>query len=168
MRDTTVITMSADQIRDTISGFLQRYGIPSELLIFLGGAFLMIMFLLFIALLLSYIFGSIGLYTLAKRKGYDNPWLAWIPVANTYLAAQVGFNNTGAAWGYLAFSIFCIIVELPSEAFIIQVIGMIIGFNIFRRYSTKYVLLTVINVLTFGFAYPFILFAIRKNVEISK
>lgn len=33
----------------------------------------------------SYIFLAVGLYTMAKRRGIRNPWLAWIPVANMWL-----------------------------------------------------------------------------------
>lgn len=32
-----------------------------------------------------YIFTGLGLYTIAKRRGIHNPWLAWIPFANTWL-----------------------------------------------------------------------------------
>lgn len=32
-----------------------------------------------------YIFQSLGLYTIAKRRGIENPWLAWIPVANYWI-----------------------------------------------------------------------------------
>ena len=32
--------------------------------------------------LLTYILSSVGLYTIAKRRGIENPWMAWIPMAN--------------------------------------------------------------------------------------
>lgn len=51
-----------------------------------------ILMFIFFALLLSlgigvvfYIFRSLGLYTIAKRRGISNPWLAWIPVANGWM-----------------------------------------------------------------------------------
>ena len=34
---------------------------------------------------LSYIFRSVGLYTMAGRRGIRNPWLAWVPVADQWL-----------------------------------------------------------------------------------
>lgn len=43
-------------------------------------------FLLSIAM---YIFTSLGLYTVAKRRGIHNPWLAWIPVANVWLIGSL-------------------------------------------------------------------------------
>lgn len=33
----------------------------------------------------SHIIGGIGFYTLAKRREIPAPWLAWIPVANTFI-----------------------------------------------------------------------------------
>lgn len=33
----------------------------------------------------SYVLLALGLYTMAKRRGIRNPWLAWIPVANLWL-----------------------------------------------------------------------------------
>ena len=32
-----------------------------------------------------YVLQSLGLYTIAKRRGIENPWLAWIPVANYWI-----------------------------------------------------------------------------------
>lgn len=32
-----------------------------------------------------YVFTALALYTIAKRRGINKPWLAWIPFANTWL-----------------------------------------------------------------------------------
>ena len=37
--------------------------------------------------LISYIFQSLGMYKIAQRRHYPNPWMAWIPYANMYLYA---------------------------------------------------------------------------------
>lgn len=39
--------------------------------------------------LICYIFNSLGLYTMAKNRNIDNPWLAWIPLANRYLMGEL-------------------------------------------------------------------------------
>lgn len=36
-----------------------------------------------------YIINAIALYGIAKNRGYDKPWLAWIPYANKYLMGAV-------------------------------------------------------------------------------
>lgn len=39
--------------------------------------------------LLSYILKGVGMYTMAKRQGMDNAWLAFIPFARTYLHGEL-------------------------------------------------------------------------------
>ena len=47
----------------------------------------------------SYIFLALGLYTMAKRRGIKNFWLAWIPVVNVWvlgcIADQYRYVNKG-------------------------------------------------------------------------
>lgn len=37
----------------------------------------------------QYVFGALGLYRIAKRRGIHHPWLAWIPVGNAWLLGSV-------------------------------------------------------------------------------
>lgn len=37
----------------------------------------------------AYILTALALYTIAKRRGLHNPWLAWIPVANIWLLGSI-------------------------------------------------------------------------------
>lgn len=39
--------------------------------------------------LVIYVLGAMGLYTIAKRRGLKNPWLAWIPVGFEWLLGSV-------------------------------------------------------------------------------
>lgn len=39
--------------------------------------------------LITYIFRSLGVYSIAKRRGLNRPWLAWIPVADHWLLGCV-------------------------------------------------------------------------------
>ncbi len=43
-------------------------------------------------LLTFHIFAAIGISTLAKRRGYHRPWLAWIPFAQDYLLGGIADN----------------------------------------------------------------------------
>ena len=42
--------------------------------------------------IVMYIFGALGLMELAKKNKLDNPWLAFIPVGNSYLLGKLGFE----------------------------------------------------------------------------
>jgi len=39
--------------------------------------------------LLSYIFTSLSMYTIAQRRGISNAWLAWIPLANVWILGSI-------------------------------------------------------------------------------
>ncbi|MDD2955765.1 MAG: hypothetical protein PHD67_05550 [Oscillospiraceae bacterium] len=36
-----------------------------------------------------YVFHSLGLYRIMKNRGFENPWMAWVPVANYYAFGKV-------------------------------------------------------------------------------
>ena len=36
-----------------------------------------------------YVLSSLGLYTLAKRRGLKNPWLSWIPLVNCWIVGSL-------------------------------------------------------------------------------
>lgn len=49
------------------------------------GAVLTVFAVVAIFSLVCYIFESIGVYTIAKRRGIKNAWLAWIPIGKTWM-----------------------------------------------------------------------------------
>ena len=51
--------------------------------------YLIILTLVLIFALVSYIFHSIGLYTIGKRMGKEYPWLAFIPYARDYFQGEL-------------------------------------------------------------------------------
>jgi len=53
-------------------------------------AFIGIFSLLIIVLAIgSYVLAALGLYTMAKRRNIENPWVAWIPVAQMYILGKL-------------------------------------------------------------------------------
>lgn len=50
-----------------------------------AGVLLVFGIIALIVSLITYIFESVGLYTLAKRRGIKHAWLAWVPVGNSWL-----------------------------------------------------------------------------------
>ena len=56
---------------------------------------------IFIAIIVSilviglWIFGSIGLMNLAKKKNIPNAWLVFIPIGRSYILAKLGFETYG-------------------------------------------------------------------------
>jgi hypothetical protein len=57
-------------------------------------AFLVVAIIIGIAI---YVYTALALYTIAKKLGHKNPWLAWIPIANVALMFQLG----GFHWAWV-------------------------------------------------------------------
>ena len=46
--------------------------------------------LLWVALgIAAYVLTALGLYAIAKNRGMENPWLAWIPIAQLYIIGVI-------------------------------------------------------------------------------
>ena len=59
----------------------------------LGGLFIV---LLIVGIIL-YILESLGLYTMAKNKGLNSPWMAWIPYLRNYKFGEIINNQVSIA-----------------------------------------------------------------------
>ena len=81
-------------------GFDYSYGFPGSdgamMEELMGGigitvAIIVVMVLLFALAIgiISYVFRSIGLYTIAKRRGIRNPWMAWVPLLHTWTIGSI-------------------------------------------------------------------------------
>lgn len=74
---------------DILDGLL---GMDAEIARVLGAVlvvYLVFVLLLFIFSVVSYILSSVGMYTIAKRRGIQNPWLAWIPLGNVWILGSI-------------------------------------------------------------------------------
>mgnify|MGYP000845734509 FL=1 len=61
----------------------------AALLGFLAAVVSLIFLVLMVYWIISYIFSSIAYYKISKRRGYQRPWLAWIPFARNYLYGAI-------------------------------------------------------------------------------
>lgn len=64
-------------------------GVDEEMLLMIMGIVGIIALAVLVIAVVGYIFQSIGLYTIAKRRGIANPWLAWLPVGNYWIAGSI-------------------------------------------------------------------------------
>ena len=81
----------------------------------------------FVAGLTPYILRSLGLYSLAKNRGIDAPWLAWIPVGNAYI---MGCLCKASPYIKKKFPKMHIIYPVVSGAYLLLAIIMSVGFII--------------------------------------
>lgn len=154
------------------------------------------MLILAVYAVISYIFSSIAYYQISKRRGYQKPWLAWIPFAREYLVGAIADDinikcgkKTYFGWIYLGLSVlsststmavlrdlqrlstgygFSVGSPMTSLAGLAAtIVYFLILYRIYKDYiPTQTTLMMVLSVI-FSFITPFVLFAIRNRPSIS-
>ena len=123
---------------------------------FLGPIAIFLIVLLVLISIVMYIFGALGLMALAKKNKLDNPWLAFIPVGNSYLLGKLGFEvysskeekNPTLTWILFGASLAsCIGSFLENIASIVTIVFMVLAYNriyknIVPQSATKYTILS--------------------------
>lgn len=74
-------------------------GLPEELILFYVSFFSTLMVILLVFSVINYIFQGISMHTIAKRRGIEKPWLAWVPVGNTWLLGCISDQFRYLAYG---------------------------------------------------------------------
>ena len=64
-------------------------GLDEEFVLAVLGIVGMITMVVSLVVIVGYIFQSIGLYSIAKNRGIQNPWLAWLPIGNYWIAGSI-------------------------------------------------------------------------------
>lgn len=139
----------------------------------LFGAFIFIFLLIGIV---GYVLMALGLMTMAQKRGIDNPWMAWIPVANLWIVGKlIGKMEIGGNTIEQPELILVIASVAPMVLGAIPVIGQLIGlasfiitlmamYQLFKMYAPNnavmfIVLAVIFNILAMGI----ILFRIKDN-----
>jgi len=68
---------------------MEGLGQMEDALIMFLGIYLVILLLASIYSIVVYVLHSLGLFSIAKRRGIRHPWLAWIPVANVWVLGSI-------------------------------------------------------------------------------
>lgn len=119
--------------------------------------------------LVFYIFSSLGLYKMALNEGIPNPWLAWIPVGNSYIMGELISTKLNGNGGvkYLVISIAGSVLSAipvigPLVSLAAAVFSLVVLYWLFEKYSDNPVLHIVLSILIFVYS-PFAIFALRNN-----
>ncbi|HHW39380.1 MAG TPA: hypothetical protein GXX18_19550 [Bacillales bacterium] len=146
------------------------YEIASLLAVGFGTLFILLIFFLVV-----YLFGAIGLYSMAKRANINNEWLAFIPIGNAYIVGELIDERlkwfTVGSSGGIKLLIIClgaIVLNLIPVignivAILIGIFWIVVYYWLFEKYSGSATVLTVVNVITGGLAGAFITFALRNK-----
>ncbi|MFC1663883.1 DUF5684 domain-containing protein [Patescibacteria group bacterium] len=88
----------------TSENFIQAVSDPNILAVLAVIGFFGLIVGIVIAIVITigiYIYFALALSTIAKKKGYSKPWLAWIPIANLFLFPIL--TERKWTWGLLFF-----------------------------------------------------------------
>lgn len=147
--------------------------------IMMGVIFLAVFFMIAIIISLAlYLLESFGLYTLAKRKNLEYPWLAWLPIVKNYLLGELTGNEMwgldGSKWILVFAPIVMIALSLTYFGFFLSLVlslaftvyYFMVLFKLFKEYQPKSADLFIITSILFPVLIPVYLFVIRnKNSE---
>lgn len=74
--------------------------------------------------LICYVFNSLGLYTMAKNRNIDNPWLAWVPLASNYLMGELINDDVSISTWHIPYAK----LFLPLIGLALSIVMMILSF----------------------------------------
>lgn len=134
--------------------------------------------------IICYVFNSLGLYSMAKKRNFDHPWLAWIPIAQNYLMGDlinddvsIGSWHIPYAKIFLPLMGFALAVVMTILSFI-PYLGVFMGlilslalsfyyytaqFWLYSIYAKEHRVLYLVLSIIFPFLGPIFVFIIRNN-----
>lgn len=122
-----------------------------------------------------YILQAIGLFKIAKREGREDlAWLAWIPIANTFLMTLVVEKEVhpelrGKVTMIYGIAFAASIIAsafIPFAGLVASIVVFYAFYFIAKMYSTNPVLHLVISIITFGVAMPIQIFIFRNRKRV--
>lgn len=138
--------------------------------------FLFIPLLIFIGVmmvlsLVMYVVYSIALYRIAVSQGYDKPWLAWIPVANTFMMMILTEDDVHESlrgrftitYGIVLAISVVIAIFVPFSSIFSSILWHYAFFVIARKYSERPGLHLLVAIVSLGIALPFQLYRFSKS-----
>ncbi len=145
---------------------------PVFTLLAIGGTFT---FITLIVSIILYVLSSIGFYKLATNQKINNPWIAWIPIANLYVLGSIIKNLKIDSYEIprleLVLPIGCLLSILLE---VIPLIGWIISiayfvlflislFKLYKIYRPNQAIVWIIISIILPFMMPIFIFIIRND-----
>jgi hypothetical protein len=134
------------------------------------------MFVLVILVIILYVFMALGMQSMAKKLQIENPWLAWIPIANIYLMGKIAgdqvtiFNKVIPKLGLVLLIGgigVCVIYIIPIinliAAIAYAVIYIVTLYKIYRIFSEDNAVLYTILSIVIDVTAPFFIYFASKN-----
>jgi hypothetical protein len=137
-------------------------------------------FLFFIIGIVLYILASLGLYKMAVNVGIENPWLAWIPVANMYIIAKLIKTLSIGSWVVpkleyvLPGSCIAVVIlgAIPVIGTLLSLAYAVLGFfalhKLYKVYRPQNAVLWIVLSIILPFMGPIFIYRIRNDKRIEQ
>lgn len=125
-----------------------------------------------------YIFESLAIYRIAKNRGIENPWLAWIPIGSAWIVGKIGdyyLEREGNGGKNLAVWLICIqaagvvLSWVPFLPYVTSVAATVLMYiciyKFYQSVAPKNATVMLVLSIIFSVALPFILFANRNKLD---
>ncbi|WKY47353.1 DUF4190 domain-containing protein [Eubacteriaceae bacterium ES3] len=173
---------------NTIMGNSMPHSSQSEFMLEFLPVFLSILSVIIVISLIigiiTYVFNSIGLYTMAKNRQIDHAWLAWIPIASNYIFGDLINDEVTLGSLHIPYAKIFLTLSSFALAFVSTILGLIpylgailsillsIAFAVYyftalywlyNIYAKKHAVLLLVLSIIFPFLGPIFIFAIRNH-----
>ncbi len=145
------------------------------------GVFLFVLVIIGIVL---YVLMAVGLYKIASNRGIENPWLAWIPVANMYLLGKIVKSVSIGGWEVpsielvlplapIALGIISIIPVLGQIIYTLGIIAYAVVFffvlhKLYSTYRPQQAVLWLVLSIIFSFMISIFIFILRNDTPVTE
>jgi hypothetical protein len=142
-----------------------------------GGFVVFIVFVLGIAM---YVLASLGLYKLAANQGIENPWLAWIPIANLYVLGRLIKNLKIQSYDIPNIELvlpigsvaIMILGNIPVIGWIIQLVYAVLFLfaihKLYKMYRPDSAVLWLVLSIILPFMGPIFIYMMRNDTPVSQ
>ena len=166
-------------------GYALPGGILGGLLAALGAALALVLLLAAAAATAVYVLQALSLYTIAKRRGLQNVWLAWVPVGSSWLLGAVADDVNARRGKKTCYSILLLVASAVCmgsgvSVFLLPFLGLFSGlfsiaamvvcyialYDVFQDYAPGNAVLYLVLSILLGIRW-LLLFLLRKKQPIS-
>jgi hypothetical protein len=135
-------------------------------------------FIFFIAGIAMYILAALGLYKLATNRNIENPWLAFVPIANLYilglLVKKVNMGTFEVPSIELVLPAGCIAVAIlggiPLIGWLLNIAYLVLGlftlYKLYSMYRPQQAIVWIILSVILPFMGPVFIFIMRNDTPV--
>ena len=122
--------MLAKTVDDSLQQLFSKMDL--DMLEALGRVYVIILLVMLAYSAASYVLHAMGLYTIAKRRGFERPWLAWVPVGRSFLLGSIS-NQYILAQKYRCRSNGKLLACTEALVYIAIVVVLLCGINLLGK-----------------------------------